>query len=178
MSNNTEEPRAEDSPAVTAQPIVPVDLLPAEPEPEAPSEVEREAPEIAPSQEEYEPQQNNEAPPVADNALPAAEVTSPVKRIVIADSDDDVTDEEDTSGREAFIDDRIKEHDYASFSAPRHLEKVIDAKETFPEIPGLSELGYSPEHQGLTLEPHVNRIPASSSSQITYEQREPNIINR
>ncbi|KHJ97068.1 SET domain protein, partial [Oesophagostomum dentatum] len=152
----------------------------AEPEPEAPSEVERESSEVAPSQEESAPHNVAEPPPGADPVEVVADVTtSPIKRIVIADSDDDVTDEEDSSIRDVNTDNRLREHDYAVTCASHHLEKISMSKDSFPEMPGLLELGYSPDQQGISSESHTpSRVASSVSSQLSYEQREPNIINR
>lgn len=81
----------------------------AEPEPEAPSEVERETSEFAASQEEHERQSVSETPSAADISETTTDVTpSPVKRIVIADSDDDVTDDEDSTMRDANMDTRLR----------------------------------------------------------------------
>ncbi|RCN51684.1 PHD-finger [Ancylostoma caninum] len=178
MSANCEESPAEDPATISLQPAASADLLLAEPEPEAPSEVERETSEVVASQEEQ--QSVSENPSAADIAAITTDVTvSPVKRIVIADSDDDVTDEEDSVTRDANVDTRLRDHDYAVSNASHHLEKVALSDEAFPEMPGLSELGYSPDHPGLPPESHVpNRVPASLSSQMGYEPREPNIINR
>ncbi|EPB70943.1 hypothetical protein ANCCEY_09959 [Ancylostoma ceylanicum] len=178
MSVNCEESPAEDPSTIAVQPAASADLLPAEPEPEAPSEVERETSEVVASQEEQQSVSENQS--AADISATTTDVTvSPVKRIVIADSDDDVTDDEDSVSRDANMDTRLRDHDYAVSNASHHLEKVALSDEAFPEIPGLSELGYSPDHPGLPPESHVsNRVPASLSSQMGYESREPNIINR
>ncbi|WKY08629.1 hypothetical protein Q1695_007842 [Nippostrongylus brasiliensis] len=147
------------------------------PETEASSEVERESSELLAAQEQSDDLGVTEGSTLKDEQLATTPAT-PVKRYVIADSDDDITDEEDNLGRLQESDGKpvfITDHDYAVCYDPNvDKPKTVD---DFPIIPGLSELGLVSDDLELPPEQHLppNRLPASHMG---YEQREPNIINR
>uniref|UniRef100_A0A158P9X6 SET domain-containing protein n=1 Tax=Angiostrongylus cantonensis TaxID=6313 RepID=A0A158P9X6_ANGCA len=104
--------------------------------------------------------------------------STPVKRFVIADSDDDVTDAEDDELDSSKPDERIYvgDHDYA---VSYNLNPVDEMKssEVFPLIPGLSELGLISDGLEIASDQHVVQSRTFTPSQVGYEQREPNIIN-
>ncbi|KAK5969214.1 SET domain-containing protein [Trichostrongylus colubriformis] len=178
MSNACEGSPAEDPSAISldrpcAEPV------PAElgPEGEASSEVERESSDL------LHPQGNEEEQSVTENSGVNSEAavntqTTPVKRFVIADSDDDVTDEEDGAQRSWGNEERILtgDHDYAILWEPK-LSNKVESSEAFPVLPGLAELGIVSDDLDVPSDQHItsSRIP---QTHLGYEQREPNIINR
>ncbi|VDP52193.1 unnamed protein product [Heligmosomoides polygyrus] len=141
---------------------------------EASSEVEREMSEVGPVNE------NEVEKSVAEGSstVEAAAGSTPVKRFVIADSDDDITDDEDNTVRRPTSERRpfAVDHDYAASSGSNVADKLVSA-DNFPIIPGLSELGLVSDDFELPPEQHIppNRLPAAH---LGYDQREPNIINR
>ncbi|VDM61248.1 unnamed protein product [Angiostrongylus costaricensis] len=143
---------------------------------------ESETPEI--ERESYDNMSPNEVEGIA-NDVPTSYGESvlntgstPVKRFVIADSDDDVTDTEDDELDSSKPDERIYmgDHDYA---VSYNLNPVDEMKssEVFPLIPGLSELGLISDGLEIASDQHVVQSRTFTTSQVGYEQREPNIIN-
>lgn len=187
MSNACEESPAEDPSTISLQEssvnpsTISLQSSPGEevlaergPEHEASSEVEREMSEVGPVNE------NEVEKSVAEGSstVEAAAGSTPVKRFVIADSDDDITDDEDNTVRRPTSERRpfAVDHDYAASSGSNVADKLVSA-DNFPIIPGLSELGLVSDDFELPPEQHIppNRLPAAH---LGYDQREPNIINR
>ncbi|KAE9419952.1 hypothetical protein Angca_002356 [Angiostrongylus cantonensis] len=173
MSSHCEESSTEESPVSSSQ--QPADSFAAGPESATP-EIERES---------YDNMSPNEVEGIANDAPTSyGEVvlntgSTPVKRFVIADSDDDVTDAEDDELDSSKPDERIYvgDHDYA---VSYNLNPVDEMKssEVFPLIPGLSELGLISDGLEIASDQHVVQSRTFTPSQVGYEQREPNIINR
>ncbi|XGW25734.1 hypothetical protein V3C99_006830 [Haemonchus contortus] len=178
MSDVCEGSPAEDPSAISLnQPSS--ESLPIEPRPEGEpsSEVERGSSEPVHPQENEEEQSVTESSGINSEAASNTQST-PVKRYVIADSDDDVTDEEDGAQRSWNSEERILkgDHDYAA-PCESKLANKVEPSEAFPVLPGLAELGIVSDDLEVPSEQHIasSRIPPTH---LGYEQREPNIINR
>ncbi|KAJ1363571.1 hypothetical protein KIN20_023470 [Parelaphostrongylus tenuis] len=148
----------------------------AGPEPETSEQLEREScGAMSPNEVE---QATNDPHTSYDDLVVNTTGSTPVKRFVIADSDDDITDDEDDFDYSKPDEERfnVGDHNYAVTYNSNPMDHSRSS-EVFPLIPGLSELGLTSDDLEIANDQHMQGR-TFSTAQVGYEQREPNIINR